>query len=129
MPKVSTSGVNLPISIPLTGYPGGRSDFLTDAFQAGNLADVDDELDKDLRKMAGDVSHKQMAGSKHSHDEDVDRDEEADDGDGSMFEDLDEPQPISAKRSGKAKSPVKSGTVNWPPAEVDVVHQNRYATD
>ena len=65
-PKVSTSGVNLPVSIPLTGHPGGRSNFLTDAFQAGNLADVDDELDKDLRKMAGDVSHKQMAGSKHA---------------------------------------------------------------
>ena len=63
--------------------------------------------------MAGDVSHKQMAGSKRAHDEDVNEDEEADDGDGSMFEDLDEPQPISAKRSGKAKSPVKSGTMNW----------------
>ena len=128
-PKASTSGVNLPVSIPLTGHPGGRSDFLTDAFQVGNLADVDDELDKDLRKMAGDVSHKQMAGSKHAHDEDVDKDEEGDDGDGSMFEDLDEPQPTSTKRPGKAKSPTKSGPVNWPPAEVDVVHQNRYAAD
>ena len=26
-----------------------------------------------------------------------------------------------------AKSPAKSGPVNWPPAEVDIVHQNRYA--
>ena len=34
-PKVSTSGIALPISIPLSGHPGGRSDFLTDAFQAG----------------------------------------------------------------------------------------------
>ena len=63
--KASTSGIALPISIPLSGHPGGRSDFLTDAFQAGNLADLDEELDEDLRKMARDVSHKQMAGSKH----------------------------------------------------------------
>ena len=90
---------------------------------------MDDELDEDLRKMAGDVSHKQMAGSKRAHDEDVDKDEEADNGDGSMFEDLDERQPASAKRSGKAKSPAKSGTVNWQPAEVDVARQNRYAAD
>ena len=33
------------------------------------------------------------------------------------------------KRSVKAKSPAKSGPMNWPPAEVDVVSQNRYATD
>ena len=106
-PKVSTSGIALPVSIPLTGHPGGRSDFLTNAFQAGNLADLDEELNKDLRKMAGDVSHKQMAGSKHVHDEDIDEDEEGDDGDGSMFEDLDEPLPAPVKRSGKAKSPAK----------------------
>ena len=111
------------------GHPGGRSDFLTDAFQAGNLADLDEELDEDLRKMAGDVSHKQMAGSKRVHDEDIDEDEEGDDGDGSMFEDLDEPLPAPVKRSGKAKSPAKSGPVNWPPAEVDIVRQNRYAMD
>ena len=128
-PKASTSGIALPISIPLTGHPGGRSDFLTDAFQAGNLADLDEELDKDLRKMARDVSHKQMAGSKHVHDEDIDEDEEGDDGDGSMFEDLDEPLPAPTKRSSKAKSPAKSGPVNWPPAEVDIVHQNRYGVD
>ena len=73
--KASTSGVALPISIPLTGHPGGRSDFLTGAFQAGNLADLDEELDKDLRKMAGDVSCKQMAGSKCVHDEDEESDE------------------------------------------------------
>ena len=46
-----------------------------------------------------------------------------------MFKDLDEPQPTSTKRPGKAKSPAKSGPVNWPPAEVDVMRQNRYATD
>ena len=34
-PKASTSCVALSISIPLLGHPGGRSDFLTDAFQAG----------------------------------------------------------------------------------------------
>ena len=79
-PKASTSGIALPVSILLTGHPGGRSDFLTDAFQAGNLADLDEELDEDLRKMAGDVSHKQMAGSKCIHDEDIDKDEEGDDG-------------------------------------------------
>ena len=128
-PKASTSGINLPVSIPLTGHPGGRSNFLTDAFQAGNLADVDDELNKDLRKMAGDVSCKQMAGSKHTHDKDIYEDEEGDDDDGSMFEDLDEPQPTSTKRPGKAKSPAKSSPVNWLPAEVDVVHQNRYTAD
>ena len=86
---------------------------------------MDDELDEDLRKMAGDVSRKQMARTKHTHNED----EEGDDGDGSMFKDLDEPQPTSTKRSSKAKSPAKSGPVNWLPAEVDVVRQNRYATD
>ena len=74
-PKASTSGIALPISIPLSGHPGGRSDFLTDAIQAGSLADLDEEdnvtLDEDLRKMAGDVSRKQMIGSKRVHDEDV----------------------------------------------------------
>ena len=70
-----------------------------------------------------------MARSKRAHDEDVDEDEEGDDGKGSMFEDLDEPQPTSTKRLGKAKSPAKSGPMNWPPAEVDVVRQNRYAMD
>ena len=129
IPKASTSGIALPISIPLTGHPGGRSDFLTDAFQAGNLADLDEELDEDLRKLAGDVSHKQMARSKHVHDEDIDEDEEGDDSDGSMFEDLDEPLPAPVKRSGKAKSPAKSGPVNWLPAEVDIMRQNRYAVD
>ena len=34
-PKVSTSGIALPISIPLPTHPGGRSEFLTDAIQAG----------------------------------------------------------------------------------------------
>ena len=128
-PKASTSGIALPISIPLTGHCGGRSDFLTDAFQAGNLADLDEDLDKDLRKMAGDVSHKQMAGTKRVHDKDINKDEEGDDGDGSMFKDLDEPLPAPVKRPSKAKSPAKSGPVNWPPAEVDIMHQNRYAMD
>ena len=104
-PKASTSGIALPISIPLSGHLGGRSNFLTDAFQAGNLADLDKELDEDLRKMARDVSCKQMAGSKHIHNED----EEAEDGDSSMFKDLDKPLPAPVKRSGKAKSPAKSG--------------------
>ena len=51
------------------------------------MADLDDELNEDLRKMARIVSHKQMARSKRVHNED----KEGDDGDGSMFEDLDEP--------------------------------------
>ena len=93
------------------------------------MADLDEELDEDLRKMAGDVSRKQMAGSKCVHNEEVDEDDEAEDGNGSMFEDLDEPLPAPVKRSGKAKSPTKSGPVNWLPAEVDIVHQNRYAMD
>ena len=105
------------------------SDFLTDVFQAGNLADLHEDLDEDLRKMARDVSHKQMAGTKHVHDEDINEDEEGDDGNGSVFEDLDEPLPAPVKRVGKAKSPTKSGPMNWPPAEVDIVHQNRYAVD
>ena len=128
-PKASTSGIALPVSIPLTGHPGGRSDFLTNAFQAGNLTDLDEDLDEDLRKMAGDVSCKQIAGTKHVHDEDINEDEEGDDGDGSMFEDLDEPLPTPVKRPGKAKSPAKSGPMNWLPAEVDIVRQNRYAMD
>ena len=128
-PKVSTSGIVLPVSIPLSEHPGGRSYFLTNAFKAGNLADLDEELNEDLRKMAGDVFRNQMAGSKHIHDEDVDEDKEAEDGNSSMFEDLDEPLPAPVKRSGKAKSPDKSGPVNWLPAEVDIVRQNRYAMD
>ena len=48
---------------------------------------------------------------------------------GSMFEDLDKPLPAPVKRSSKAKSPAKSGPMNWPPAEVDIVRQNRYAVD
>ena len=132
-PKASTSGIALPIFIPLPAHPGGRFEFLTDAIQAGNVAGLDEEgdagLDEDLRKMAGDVSHKQMAGSKRVHDEDIDEDEEAEDGDGSMFEDLDKPLLAPVKRSGKAKSPAKSGPINWPPAEVDIMRQNRYAVD
>ena len=89
----------------------------------------DTGLDEDLRKMAGDISRKQMAGSKHVHNKDIDEDEEAEDGDGSMFEDLDEPLPAPAKRPGKAKSPAKSGPVSWPAAEIDGVRQNRYAVD
>ena len=130
-PKASTSGIALPISIPLPGHPGGRSEFLTNTIQAGSWAGLDEEgdagLDEDLRKMARDVSHKQMARSKRVHDEDIDKDKEAEDGDGSMFEDLDEPLPAPMKRSGKAKSPAKSGPVNWPAAEVHGVCQNRYA--
>ena len=132
-PKVSSSGIALPISIPLQGHPNGRSEFLTNAIQAGSMAGLDEEgdagLDEDLRKMAGDVSHKQMAGSKCVHNEDVDKDEEAEDGHSSMFEDLDEPLPAPAKRSSKAKSPAKSGPISWPPAEIDGMCQNRYAVD
>ena len=132
-PKASTSGIALPVSIPLPAHPGGRSEFLTDAIQAGNMAGLDEEgdagLNEDLRKMAGDISRKQMAWSKCIHDEDVNEDEEAEDGDGSMFKDLDEPLPAPMKRSGKAKSPAKSGPVNWLPAEVDGVCQTRYAID
>ena len=132
-PKASTSRIALPISIPLPAHPGGRSEFLTDAIQAGNMAGLDEEgnagLNEDLRKMAGDVSRKQMAGSKCIHDEDVDEDEEAEDGNGSMFEDLDKPLPAPMKRSSKTKSPAKSGPINWLPAEVDGMCQTRYAID
>ena len=131
-PKASTSGIALPISIPLPVHPGGKSEFLTNAIQAGNWAGLDEEgdagLDEDLQKMAGEVSRKQMTGSKWVHD-DVDEDEEAEDGNSSMFKDLDEPLPAATKRSGKAKSPAKSGPVNWPATDIDVVRQNRYAMD
>ena len=109
--KASTSGIALPISIPLLAHPGGRFEFLTDAIKAGNVAGLDEEgdagIDVDLRKMAGDVSRKQMAGSKCIHNEDINEDEEAEDGDSSMFEDLDKPLPAPSKRSSKAKSPAK----------------------
>ena len=98
IPKASTSGIALPVSIPLTGHPGGRSDFLTDAFQAENVADLDEDLDEDLRKLAGDASHKQIAGTKCVHDEEIDNDEEGDDGDSSMFEDLDKLPPVPVKK-------------------------------
>ena len=120
-PKASTSGVVLPISIPLAGHPGGRSNFLNDAFQTGNVADLDEDLDEDLRKLARDVSHKHTARTKRVHDEEIDEDEEGDDGDGSMFEDLDELPPAAVKKSSKARSPAKSGPMNLPPAEVDVM--------
>ena len=102
-PKASTSGIALPVSIPLTGHPGGRSDFLTDVFQAENVADLDEDLDEDLRKLAGDVSHKQIGGTKCVHDEEIDDDEEGDDGDSSMFEDLDKlpPAPVKKVRQGQ----------------------------
>ena len=95
-PKVSGSGITLPVSIPLEGHPGGRSDFLTDPIQAGSLADLEEEgdtvIDDDLRKMAGDISQ-----SKHGHDEDLDEEEEGEDSDGSMFEDLDEVAPPAVR--------------------------------
>ena len=46
-----------------------------------------------------------------------------------MFEDLDEPAPIPAKRGGKAKSLAKSDLARWPTEEIDVVRQNRYKKD
>ena len=132
-PKVSGSGITLPVSIPLEGHPSGRSDFLTDPIQAGSLADLEEEgdtvIDDDLRKMAGDISQKHTAGSKHGHDEDLDEEEEGEDGNGSMFEDLDKVAPPATRKTGKAKSPAKSGPMHWPLAEVDGVHQNRYAVD
>ena len=133
MPKASGSGVTLPISIPLLGHPGGRPDFLTDPIQAGSLADMDEDgdavIDEELRKMAGDVSRKHIARSKHAHNDDINEDEEGEDGDSSMFEDLDEPAPTPTKKAGKARSPTKSGPTCWPNAEIDVVHQNRYGKD
>ena len=107
------------------GAPRWKISLPNHAFQAANMAD----LDEDLRKLAWDVYCKQIAGTKRVHDEEIYEDEEGDDGDSSMFEDLDELLPAPVKRSGKAKSPAKSGPVNWPPAEVDVMCQNRYAVD
>ena len=102
--KASTYGIALAISIPLMGHPGGRSDFLTDAFQAENVADLDEDLDEDIRKLARDVSHKQITGTKCVHDDKIDKDKEGDDNNRSMFEDLDKLPPAPVKRSRKAES-------------------------
>ena len=97
------------------------------------MADLDEEgdtvIDDDLRKMAGDISRKHIAGSKHGHDEDLDEEEEGEDSDGSIFEDLDEVTPPVARKTRTAKSPAKSGPMCWPLAEVDGMYQNRYAVD
>ena len=100
----------------------------------GSLAGLDEEgnagLDEDLRKMARDVSHKQMAGSKCTSTTRMSM----------RMRKLrtvtvpcsriwTNPYLLLVKRSGKAKSPAKSGPVNWPAAEVDGVRQNRYAID
>ena len=86
-------------------------------------------LDEDLRKMARDITQKYTASSKCVHNDDIDKDEEGEDGDGSMFEDIDKVVPTPAKRTRKTKSPAKLGPTHWLPAEVDGVHQNRYALD
>ena len=62
------------------------------------MADLDEDLDEDLRKLAGDASHKQIAGTKCVHDEEINDDEEGDDGDSSMFEDLDKLPPVPVKK-------------------------------
>ena len=118
-PKGSGLAATLPISIPLLGHPGGRTNFLTDPIQAGNLGHLDEEgnavIDEELKKLAGSITRKHTAGSKHAHNEDIDEDEEGKDGDSSMFEDLDEPAPTPTKRGGKAKGPAKSGPTCWLP--------------
>ena len=95
----------------------------------GTLADLDEDLDEDLRKMVGMSPVNRWLELNASKMRDIDKDEEGDDGDGSMFEDLDKPPLAPVKRPGKAKSSTKSGPMNWLPAEVDIVHQNRYAMD
>ena len=127
--KGSSSATTLPISIPLLGHSSGRTDFLTNPIQASHLGDLDEEVDANLKRLAGSVTRKHTPGSKRTHKEDIDDDDEAEDSDGSMFEDLDNPMPAPPKRSGKAKSPAKSGLVCWLPEEVDIVHQNRYQKD
>ena len=47
-----------------------------------------------------DITREHAAGSKRAHDEDIDKDDKGEDGDGSMFKDLDEPAPTPMKRSG-----------------------------
>ena len=128
-PKGSGLAATLPVSISLLGHPGGRTEFLTNPIQAGNLGDLDEEVDKDLKRLAGSVAQKHTPGSKRAHDDDIDENDEAKDGNGSMLEDLDKPAPVPAKRGGKAKSPAKSGPAHWPTEEIDVVHQNRYKKD
>ena len=85
------------------------------------MGDLDEEgnavVDEELKKLARSITRKHAAGGKHAHDEDINEDDEAEDGNGSMFEDLDEPLPTPTKRSGKAKSPAKWGPACWPHEE------------
>ena len=93
------------------------------------MGDLDEEVDADLKRLAGSVTQKHTPGSKHTHDKDIDDDDKAEDGNSSMFKDLDDPTHVPPKRGGKAKSPAKSFLACWPPEEVDVVCQNRYKKD
>ena len=65
--------------------------------------EADTMVDEDLRKMARDISQKHTAGSNCVHDEDFDKEEEGDDGDGYVFEDLDEIAPVPGRKSGKVR--------------------------
>ena len=130
MSKGPGSAATVPVSIPLLGHPGGRTDFLTNPIQAGHLGDPDEEVDADLKRIAGSVARKHTPGTKHTHDEDIDNDDDnTEDGNSSILEDLDDSMPVPTKRGGKARSPTKLDPACWPPKEIDVVCQNRYKKD
>ena len=90
-------------------------------------------LDDELRRMAGDVTQKHgtQLGGKHAHDDNSDKEDEGDDGDGSTFEDLDKAVSAPVKKAGKAKSPVKLASTDdkWMAADLDSACQNRYGLD
>ena len=93
------------------------------------MRDLDEEVDADLKRIAGSVAQKHTPGTKRAHDKDIDDDNDAEDGDGSILEDLDDPAPVPPKRGSKARNSAKSGLACWPPEEIDVVRQNRYKKD
>ena len=70
-----------------------------------DLKEEDDTvIDDDLRKMARDISRKHTAGSKHGHDKDLNEEEEGEDGNGFMFEDLDEVTTPAVRKMEKLRA-------------------------
>ena len=87
------------------------------------------DVDEEAETMTDEVLRKIATGTECFYDDNFDEEEEGQDGDGSVFEDLDELAPVLLRKPGKAKSLTKLGPMHWPPAEVDIVCQNRYALD
>ena len=86
------------------------------------------EGNEEIKEIAGEVTHKcsTQPGEKLGHNE------EEEDGDGSMFEDLDIVGDMATtKKTGKAKRPAKSvsTTDKWTATDWDAMHKNRYSLD